>query len=132
MEANDYQIGGKHYVGKYQHWDFVTDVQMPYLLGCATKYLARWFKKNGLQDLQKAQHYVTKSIERGIDFSKCRWHGESDSKMHLFLESSELNVRGDATGEAFAAVCRGELSKAERLISELYASEAKRLQEEQQ
>ena len=66
MEANEYQIGGNHYQGEYQHWDFVCDTDLHYLLGCATKYIARWRKKNGIQDLRKASHYLTKAEDRGI------------------------------------------------------------------
>lgn len=61
--ANDRQVGGEHYKATYQHWDFVTDAQLSYLEGCATKYLARWRKKNGTQDLEKALHYVDKMLE---------------------------------------------------------------------
>jgi len=63
MAANDKQIGGNHYVAPIQHWDFITDNGFSYLRGCATKYLARWRKKNGVEDLRKAQHYVEKLRE---------------------------------------------------------------------
>lgn len=63
MSANDIQIGGEHYKGDYQHWDWMIDIRLGYLEGCATKYLSRWRKKNGLQDLEKACHYVTKIKE---------------------------------------------------------------------
>lgn len=65
--ANDRQVGGNHYQGReYQHWDFVTDVKLPYLLGCATKYVSRWRDKNGVQDLEKAIHYIDKAKEREV------------------------------------------------------------------
>lgn len=66
MEPNDYQIGGGHYKNDYQHWDLVCDIDMHYLLGCATKYISRWRKKNGIQDLRKALHYLNKAEEQGI------------------------------------------------------------------
>lgn len=66
MEANEYQIGGNHYAGKYQHWDYVVDTNMPYLLACATKYVTRWDKKNGVEDLRKSIHYLSKAEERGV------------------------------------------------------------------
>lgn len=66
MEVNNYQIGGKHYIKDYQHWDMVCDTSMPYLLGCATKYIDRWRKKNGVEDLRKAVHYIAKAGELGI------------------------------------------------------------------
>lgn len=61
--ANERQIGGDHYRSEYQHWDFVKDLELPYLHGCATKYVTRAFKKNGEEDLRKAIHYIAKILE---------------------------------------------------------------------
>jgi hypothetical protein len=63
VSANDMQIAGNHYAAEYQHWDWVADVGLGYLEGCATKYVCRAFKKNGLEDLQKATHYLAKMQE---------------------------------------------------------------------
>lgn len=54
------QIGGSHYKAQYQHWDYCKDTNMGYLEGNATKYLMRWDKKNGLEDLRKSLSYVEK------------------------------------------------------------------------
>ena len=64
--ANQTQVGGDHYRSDgIQHWDLITDNYGPtYLLGCATKYLARHRKKNGKQDLEKAEHYLRKLSEK--------------------------------------------------------------------
>lgn len=63
MSANDTQVGGNHYKTTYQHWDLAIWVPMGYLEGCSTKYITRWRKKNGVQDLRKALHYLDKLIE---------------------------------------------------------------------
>lgn len=63
LTANDKQIGGEHYKSAYQHWDWATEHGLSYLAGCATKYLVRWRKKNGVEDLDKAAHYVEKLVE---------------------------------------------------------------------
>ncbi len=63
VDANDIQIGGNHYKKSYQTWDFVVDTGMHYLLGTAVKYVSRWRVKGGLQDLEKAGHYIQKMIE---------------------------------------------------------------------
>ena len=63
MKANEMQVGGDHYRSSLQHWDVVTLYNVPYLEGCASKYVNRWRKKNGLQDLEKALHFVTKLKE---------------------------------------------------------------------
>lgn len=62
-KVNKIQVGGDHYKSNYQHWDWVVATGLDYLAGCATKYITRWRKKNGLQDLQKAAHYLDKLIE---------------------------------------------------------------------
>lgn len=63
MKANDMQVGGDHYRSDLQHWDIVSAFNIPYLEGCASKYVSRWRKKNGLQDLEKALHFATKLKE---------------------------------------------------------------------
>lgn len=61
MSANDKQVGGTHYKGGIQVWDFVMSNQLDYLRGNAIKYLSR--DKNPMQDLEKALHYIEKLIE---------------------------------------------------------------------
>jgi hypothetical protein len=56
------QVGGDHYHAEYQHWDWIVDIKMGYLEGCATKYVSRWWKKNGVQDLEKARTYIEKLL----------------------------------------------------------------------
>lgn len=58
------QVGGNHYDSQFQHWDWVTEIKMGYLAGCATKYVSRWWKKGGVQDVQKARTYVEKMLEK--------------------------------------------------------------------
>lgn len=67
--ANDIQHGGDHYKGaKFQHWDLMAKCRIGYLEGCATKYASRWRKKNGVEDLKKAIHYVDKILECVEDY----------------------------------------------------------------
>jgi hypothetical protein len=63
MSANSKQIGGSHYAASLQHWDMIEEHGIGYLEGCASKYVSRWRKKNGLQDLEKGLHYTEKLIE---------------------------------------------------------------------
>lgn len=63
MSANERQVGGLHYRSTLQHWDLVEEHGLGYLEGCASKYVTRWRRKGGLQDLEKADHYVEKLIE---------------------------------------------------------------------
>jgi len=61
--ANQRQVGGAHYSTPIQHWDFAAANQYDYFQGQITKYVDRWKRKNGLQDLQKAAHFLQKYLE---------------------------------------------------------------------
>lgn len=66
MGANAKQIGGKHYQRGIQHWDYVLSKNIPYLEAQVIKYVERWDHKNGLQDLEKAGHFLQKLIEHNF------------------------------------------------------------------
>jgi hypothetical protein len=62
--ANNRQVGGRHYASNVQHWDFAAaHFGRGYFKGQITKYVSRWRKKNGVQDLQKALHFLEKLME---------------------------------------------------------------------
>lgn len=63
MSANKRQVDGGHYRSQIQHWDYVIANDLDYFQGQITKYVTRWKNKNGLVDLQKAQHFLEKYIE---------------------------------------------------------------------
>lgn len=69
MSANDTQVGGEHYKAPIQHWDYVLANHIPYLEAQIIKYVTRWRLKNGLQDLQKARHFLDKLIE--VESAQC-------------------------------------------------------------
>lgn len=62
-KANERQVGGQHYATPIQHWDFVVANDIPYLEAQVIKYVCRHKKKNGVQDLEKAAHFLQKLIE---------------------------------------------------------------------
>ncbi len=64
--ANAHQVGGEHYRAlnaELQHWDLVALTGMGYFEGQITRYLARWRRKNGAEDVAKAMHYTDKLTE---------------------------------------------------------------------
>lgn len=63
MSANETQVGGDHYKMAYETWDVINAWELGYFDGNAVKYLSRWRKKGGVQDLKKAAHYIQKLIE---------------------------------------------------------------------
>lgn len=63
-KASDLQIGGNHYKKfKIQPAEFCYKNNIPYLEATAIKYLCRWKDKGGLQDLEKAKHFIDLLIE---------------------------------------------------------------------
>lgn len=61
MDVNKKQVGGKHYNQvEVQHWDLVILNKLPYLEAQITKYVTRWKKKHGAQDIEKSIHYLEK------------------------------------------------------------------------
>ena len=92
MSANEQQIGGNHYKTEYEHWDLVLSTGMDYLAGCATKYVSRWRKKNGIEDLRKALHYLNK-LQENMDLIMHRtvplWH-KRYAEVKRFAEINKL------------------------------------------
>ncbi len=63
-DTNAIQIGGDHYKSKgIQPWDYIAANDLDYFQGNVVKYVTRFREKNGIQDLEKAQHYLQKLID---------------------------------------------------------------------
>lgn len=77
MSARENQVGGGHYLGmKIQPAEYAEANGLSYLEAAAVKYVSRWRRKNGIQDLRKAIH----CIELLIEFNEGAEHGGSESK----------------------------------------------------
>jgi hypothetical protein len=64
MIAKDKQIGGDHYKLKIQPYTFVMENGLNFFQGNVIKYVVRYLKKNGVQDLEKIIHYCELEIDR--------------------------------------------------------------------
>jgi len=119
------QVGGVHYQSTYPHWDWVLDINLGYLEGCATKYLARLDKKPGearQEALAKVRSYIEKTEENAARLllrprMPRRW---IDEKTNAFCKANEIE------DEAYVAVlllsrweCPSDLREAKRLIQKL-------------
>ena len=60
-------INPEHYTQGIECIDYITSKNMSFLEGNVVKYVTRYRMKNGLEDLIKAQWYLTRLIE---DFKK--------------------------------------------------------------
>lgn len=64
LSASDRQVGGEHYKSQpIQPWDYIAANGIGYFEGNVIKYVSRWQQKGGVEDLQKARHYLDKLIE---------------------------------------------------------------------
>ena len=59
---NDKQVAGTHYKAAFQHWDLVEATGMGYFEGQVSKYVTRHKLKNGVQDVEKAVHFMEKYL----------------------------------------------------------------------
>ena len=58
------QVGGDHYSKlAIQPVEYINANGLGYLAGNVVKYVTRYKDKNGLQDLEKAKHYINLLIE---------------------------------------------------------------------
>jgi hypothetical protein len=100
MSANDKQINGDHYQGAIQTWDYILAHDLGFLEGNIIKYVTRFRKKNGVQDLLKAQHYLDKLIE--VENERLRRTLNSDEQAGQTVASiiAESEARyGQRTGD---------------------------------
>ena len=58
------QIGGEHYKLKIQPYHFIQENNLSFFQGNVIKYVVRYQKKNGIEDLNKIIHYCELEIER--------------------------------------------------------------------
>lgn len=64
MTANNEQVGGTHYQNDLiQHWDYAYSHSFDCFQYIITKWVERWRKKGGIEDLKKARHALDKYIE---------------------------------------------------------------------
>lgn len=57
--ALDTQEGGDHYKNMgIQPVVFIHENSLGFIEGSVIKYISRWRKKNGIEDLRKAKHFI--------------------------------------------------------------------------
>jgi hypothetical protein len=64
MAALDVQEGGNHYKEmKIQPVEYIMANGLGFVEGNVVKYVSRWQKKGGVEDLKKARHFLDLLIE---------------------------------------------------------------------
>lgn len=66
IDSLERQVGGDHYkaLGRYQPWQIIEALHLDFFEGSVLKYLLRWRRKNGVEDLRKAIHVLERMIEQ--------------------------------------------------------------------
>ena len=91
----DTQVGGSHYKDmKIQPAEFINKNEMKFAEGNAIKYICRHVNKGGLQDLQKAKHYIDMIIER--DYADEAKNSSVDSGVDINMEDVNITY-GDVS-----------------------------------
>jgi hypothetical protein len=86
----DTQVGGNHYqTMKIQPAEFINKNEMKFAEGNAIKYICRHVNKGGLQDLEKAKHYIDMIIERD--------YGDDAEKSKVFASDNIKVTYGDVS-----------------------------------
>jgi hypothetical protein len=90
----DTQVGGNHYqTMKIQPAEFINKNEMKFAEGNAIKYICRHVNKGGLQDLQKAKHYIDMIIER--DYEKESKGSSVDSGLDINIEDVKISYANE-------------------------------------
>ena len=90
----DTQVGGNHYqTMKIQPAEFINKNEMKFAEGNAIKYICRHVNKGGLQDLQKAKHYIDMIIER--DYADEAKGSSVDSGLDITIEDVKISYAND-------------------------------------
>lgn len=129
--ANARQVAGSHYKVEdgIQHWDLIDDHGVGYLEGCASKYVTRWRSKNGLQDLEKCEHYLQKLYQKraGLSFQE-QLERRPDVPADVILEFARANACGPEETRILGLILRWEsthtIDLARRAVLALIASES--------
>ena len=114
----DTQVGGSHYKDmKIQPSEFINKNELQFAEGNAIKYICRHGSKGGLQDLEKAKHYIDMIIERdyedeskngsvdsGVDIS----YNDVDPSLTITLPESDEDSMDDLS-EGFKDDLNGEI-----------------------
>lgn len=67
----DKQIGGNHYKEFHiQPYEFISKNNLSFFQGNVVKYVCRYLKKGGIQDLEKIKHYIDLEILKLKDDKK--------------------------------------------------------------
>lgn len=85
------QIGGSHYKAlSYQPITFIVRMRCNFIQGNIIKYVSRYKRKNGKQDLLKVIHYVQLGIELHPD-NYCSFGETTSEEVHRYVKENNFS-----------------------------------------
>lgn len=115
--ALDTQIGGTHYQSSFQPITLITAQNLDFAQGNIIKYITRYKRKNGKEDLMKAIHYCDLALENNV--SNPNYRGLSSSALLTYCEANDLTLVYEYVG--LQAAIRSDYLLARRCIESLLA-----------
>lgn len=113
----------KHYDSNYEVWDFVEDLKLDFFSGNVVKYLARFTKKDGLKDLNKAIDYLSKMIKsptKRYEIKKKNYLNTYKDYIYKFLCSEYfMHETGEEVKSAIRLMLSGDFEKSIIIINNL-------------
>lgn len=114
------QVGGDHYSSmQVQPQQVITTLDMPWCLANAVKYIARFERKNGSEDLQKAWDYIARCKQDGLVLFKQRRLSKAKRELwQTFVAQFPLQVQEplNAIFEAFTTRYEASEDKFDRVM----------------
>lgn len=104
------QVGGSHYISKIQHVEFCQANRIPWCEAAAIKYIFRHRSKNGIQDVEKAIHYL--ELLQALDYGRrdevpMDMNPDNfDIPLKRFLEENEIP---EAEAQCISNICWHQL-----------------------
>lgn len=102
------QIGGNHYKDlPMQPVDFAVKAELNFIQGSIVKYVSRFRKKNGKQDIDKAIHFAQLAIELncqkdnyipvlGLAYTYCKLNGFTQKQTDIIVATVKEDYRSVA------------------------------------
>ncbi len=106
MDALTKEVGGSHYMGGYQPVELFAKLSLNGFQSNVAKYVTRHLKKNGLEDIKKALHYVELAIQLK-PFALSTLMPKEYVEKEVFQFAS-TNILGEHEHLAIYYICIGE------------------------
>lgn len=131
--ALDGQVGGDHYKNMgYQPVWFITQCNLPFVIGNIVKYISRYKFKNGAEDILKCIHYAEIGKELKIQKTYSLESLQTDAYVNgltrCYIEANKLNrLQAGIVHAAVQYSFDSIIAMCQRLMEQEYPDDAKKM-----